>query len=40
LRATSPTIDPGEIGRFAAQAENWWDPEGSFRALHRINPAG
>jgi len=38
LRATSPTIDPGEIGRFAAQAENWWDSEGSFRALHRINP--
>ena len=38
MRATSPTIDPGEIGRFAAQAENWWDSEGSFRALHRINP--
>ena len=37
MRATS-TIDPGEIGRFAAQAENWWDSEGSFRALHRINP--
>ena len=33
------TIDPGEIGRFAAQAQSWWDPEGSFRALHRINPA-
>jgi len=39
LRATSPTIDPEEIGRFTAQAESWWDPEGSFRALHRINPA-
>ena len=39
MRATGPTIDPGEIGRFAAQAESWWDPEGSFRALHRINPA-
>jgi 2-polyprenyl-6-hydroxyphenyl methylase / 3-demethylubiquinone-9 3-methyltransferase len=39
LRATSGTIDPGEIGRFAAQAESWWDPEGSFRTLHRINPA-
>ena len=33
------TIDPGEIGRFAAQAQSWWDPEGSFRALHRVNPA-
>jgi 2-polyprenyl-6-hydroxyphenyl methylase/3-demethylubiquinone-9 3-methyltransferase len=32
------TIDPEEIGRFAAQAESWWDTEGSFRTLHRINP--
>ncbi len=39
MRATSSTIDPGEIGRFAAQAESWWDSEGSFRTLHRINPA-
>ena len=38
MRATSGTIDPGEIGRFAAQAESWWDSEGSFRTLHRINP--
>ena len=38
MRATSGTIDPGEIGHFAAQAESWWDSEGSFRALHRINP--
>jgi 2-polyprenyl-6-hydroxyphenyl methylase / 3-demethylubiquinone-9 3-methyltransferase len=35
---TSATIDPAEIGRFAAQAAGWWDPAGSFRALHRINP--
>jgi 2-polyprenyl-6-hydroxyphenyl methylase / 3-demethylubiquinone-9 3-methyltransferase len=33
------TIDPGEIARFAAQAANWWDPAGSFRPLHRLNPA-
>ena len=39
MRATSPTIDPGEVGRFAVQAESWWDPEGSFRTLHRVNPA-
>jgi 2-polyprenyl-6-hydroxyphenyl methylase/3-demethylubiquinone-9 3-methyltransferase len=38
LRASSSTIDSGEIGRFAAQAESWWDAEGSFRTLHRINP--
>jgi 2-polyprenyl-6-hydroxyphenyl methylase / 3-demethylubiquinone-9 3-methyltransferase len=39
LRGTSGTIDPGEIDRFAAQAESWWDSEGSFRMLHHINPA-
>ena len=38
MRTTSATVDPQEIGRFAAQAEAWWDPEGSFRPLHRINP--
>jgi len=39
VRATGATVDPQEIGRFAAQAEAWWDPEGSFRPLHRLNPA-
>jgi 2-polyprenyl-6-hydroxyphenyl methylase/3-demethylubiquinone-9 3-methyltransferase len=38
LRATDGTIDPGEVGRLAARAESWWDSEGSFRVLHRINP--
>jgi 2-polyprenyl-6-hydroxyphenyl methylase / 3-demethylubiquinone-9 3-methyltransferase len=30
--------DDEELRRFAAQADAWWDPEGSFRALHRLNP--
>ncbi len=38
MRETSATVDPEEIERFAAQAEAWWDPEGSFRPLHRLNP--
>ena len=38
MREASTTIDAREIDRFAAQAEAWWDPAGSFRALHRINP--
>ena len=33
------TIDPEEIARFAAHAASWWDPAGSFRPLHRLNPA-
>jgi len=35
----APTIDREEIARFAAQAASWWDPAGSFRPLHRLNPA-
>ena len=32
------SIDPAEIARFEAIGEDWWNPEGSMRALHRINP--
>jgi 2-polyprenyl-6-hydroxyphenyl methylase/3-demethylubiquinone-9 3-methyltransferase len=32
------TVDRADIDRFAAQSAGWWDPEGSFRPLHRINP--
>lgn len=30
--------DPAELRRFAALASRWWDPDGEFRTLHRINP--
>jgi 2-polyprenyl-6-hydroxyphenyl methylase / 3-demethylubiquinone-9 3-methyltransferase len=33
------TVDPEDIDRFAAQGADWWDPSGSFRPLHQINPA-
>jgi 2-polyprenyl-6-hydroxyphenyl methylase / 3-demethylubiquinone-9 3-methyltransferase len=32
------TIDPEASGCCAARSETWWDPAGSFRALHWINP--
>lgn len=32
------TIDRDEVRRFAELAEKWWDPEGEFRPLHRLNP--
>ncbi len=35
-RAT--TIDPEEVARFSALAEDWWDPAGPMRPLHRLNP--
>jgi 2-polyprenyl-6-hydroxyphenyl methylase/3-demethylubiquinone-9 3-methyltransferase len=37
--ASGATVDDAELARFAAQADAWWDPEGSFGALHRLNPA-
>jgi 2-polyprenyl-6-hydroxyphenyl methylase/3-demethylubiquinone-9 3-methyltransferase len=33
------TLDPAERDRFARLASEWWDPNGKFRALHRIGPA-
>ena len=36
--ATAASVDPAEIARFEAIGEDWWNPEGSMRALHRINP--
>jgi 2-polyprenyl-6-hydroxyphenyl methylase / 3-demethylubiquinone-9 3-methyltransferase len=38
MRAYGATVDTGEIARFAAQAEDWWDSEGDLRMLHRLNP--
>ncbi len=32
------TRDPRELAKFAALAAEWWDPDGQFRPLHRLNP--
>jgi len=32
------TINPDEIAKFAAMAEEWWDPAGKFKPLHKFNP--
>ena len=32
------TIDPEEVARFSALAEEWWDPNGKFKPLHMLNP--
>ncbi len=34
----SNNIDPDEIARFSAIADEWWDPTGKFAPLHKINP--
>jgi 2-polyprenyl-6-hydroxyphenyl methylase/3-demethylubiquinone-9 3-methyltransferase len=36
--ATGGTVDAAEVARFAAMAEQWWDPKGKFRPLHELNP--
>jgi 2-polyprenyl-6-hydroxyphenyl methylase/3-demethylubiquinone-9 3-methyltransferase len=36
--ASDPTVDPREVARFAALAEEWWDANGKFAPLHRLNP--
>ena len=36
--STTSTIDADEIARFNALADEWWDPRGGLKALHRLNP--
>ena len=35
----STTIDPDELAKFTAMAEDWWNPNGQFKPLHKFNPA-
>ena len=32
------TINKEEIEKFNTMAEEWWDPEGKFKPLHKFNP--
>lgn len=36
--ASDTTIDPAEVAKFTAMAEEWWDPHGKFAPLHKFNP--
>jgi 2-polyprenyl-6-hydroxyphenyl methylase/3-demethylubiquinone-9 3-methyltransferase len=33
------TVNAREIEQFATIAHEWWNPEGKFKPLHRLNPA-
>ena len=35
----STSIDTDEIGKFSKQKQDWWDVNGSWKALHKINDA-
>jgi 2-polyprenyl-6-hydroxyphenyl methylase/3-demethylubiquinone-9 3-methyltransferase len=37
-KAHSSTVDPGEVARFAALADDWWNLSGKMAPLHKFNP--
>ncbi len=38
IEDATTSIDHDELAKFAAMAEEWWDPKGKFRPLHKFNP--
>ncbi len=36
--AGSLSLDPGEVAKFSAIADQWWDESGKFGVLHKFNP--
>ncbi|MDS9466629.1 bifunctional 2-polyprenyl-6-hydroxyphenol methylase/3-demethylubiquinol 3-O-methyltransferase UbiG [Paracoccus sp. MBLB3053] len=37
-RPQTSSIDPAEVAKFQAMAQEWWDPHGKFKPLHMLNP--
>ncbi len=37
-KPTNGSVDSDEVERFAKLADQWWDPRGEFKSLHRLNP--
>ena len=35
----APSVDPEEIARFEALAEDWWNPDGRMKLVHSFNAA-
>ena len=35
---TDTTVNADEVEKFARMAEEWWDPRGKFRPIHKFNP--
>ncbi len=38
MQAATNTVDPTEVAKFQAMADEWWDPNGKFKPLHMLNP--
>jgi 2-polyprenyl-6-hydroxyphenyl methylase/3-demethylubiquinone-9 3-methyltransferase len=38
MSESASTVNDAEIAKFTAMAEEWWDPKGKFKPLHKFNP--
>jgi 2-polyprenyl-6-hydroxyphenyl methylase/3-demethylubiquinone-9 3-methyltransferase len=38
MSVAASSIDPAEVARFSAVADQWWDAHGKFAPLHKFNP--
>jgi 2-polyprenyl-6-hydroxyphenyl methylase/3-demethylubiquinone-9 3-methyltransferase len=38
MQASTHNADPAELAKFDALAQSWWDPQGSAKPLHDLNP--
>jgi 2-polyprenyl-6-hydroxyphenyl methylase / 3-demethylubiquinone-9 3-methyltransferase len=38
MSVTTRNVDPGELAKFTALAQSWWDPKGPSKPLHELNP--
>lgn len=36
--ARAGSVDDAEVARFSALADQWWDPRGKMKPLHKFNP--
>jgi 2-polyprenyl-6-hydroxyphenyl methylase/3-demethylubiquinone-9 3-methyltransferase len=36
--ASRVSVDPAEVEKFERMAAEWWDADGKFRPLHKLNP--
>lgn len=38
VSAPVSTANPDEVAKFSAIADEWWNPQGKFKPLHKFNP--
>ncbi len=38
MNQTAPSINTEEVEKFSRMAEDWWNPNGKFKPLHKFNP--